>query len=150
MPSSRHRLKYQNTVAHGGKSCGSCRHEHPGAHHVQDRVHDPAARVLRRSPTRRTARHQRLDHRPLPIGQIRRIRQPSTKDQLHMTRRTEGAPTPFPTRSKAQASIDEPLAAQAAVLVGSMRRAAVAMAMFAYAVSVPGAVSVMPVTVLLA
>jgi hypothetical protein len=55
-----------------------------------------------------------------------------------------------PGVTKAQASIDEPLAAQAAVLVGSMRRAAVAMAMFAYAVSVPGAVSVMPVTVLLA
>jgi hypothetical protein len=61
-----------------------------------------------------------------------------------------------PGVTKAQASIDEPLAAQAAVLVGSMRRAAVAMAMamamamVPYAVSVPGAVSVMPVTVLLA
>jgi hypothetical protein len=51
---------------------------------------------------------------------------------------------------KAQASIDEPLAAQAAVLVGSMRRAAVAMVSVPYVVSVPGPVSVMPLTVLLA
>lgn len=53
-----------------------------------------------------------------------------------------------PGVTKAQASIDEPLAAQAAVLVGSMRRVAVAMVSVPYAVSVPGAVSVVAVTVL--
>lgn len=29
VPSAFHRLKYQYTVSQGGKSCGSCRHEHP-------------------------------------------------------------------------------------------------------------------------
>jgi len=29
IPSRFHRAKYQYTVSHGGKSCGSCRHEQP-------------------------------------------------------------------------------------------------------------------------
>lgn len=29
VPSSRQRLKYQYTVCHGGRSCGSCRHAQP-------------------------------------------------------------------------------------------------------------------------
>ena len=49
-PSSVQVLKYQYTVSHGGKSCGSWRHEQPVPVQIQDRVHDPTARTGRRAP----------------------------------------------------------------------------------------------------
>ncbi len=78
------RMKYQYTVCQGGKSARQLPPRAPGPHHVEDRVHDRPTRMLLRPPTGLHRRQQRLDQRPLLIGQVRRVARarhhPSTVD----------------------------------------------------------------------
>ena len=67
---SSQRTKYQYTVCHGGKSKGQLPPGASGTHHVEDRVDDVAAWVLFRPPARVRRREQRLDQRPLGVGQV--------------------------------------------------------------------------------
>ena len=73
-----------------------------GAVHIEDRVHDAAPRVHRRTTTRPRRGHQRLDQLPLGVGQVGRVtlvlrHKPTLATPVTLV--TQARRITFPTRS---------------------------------------------------